>query len=208
MTKKNLDVYIFEQVRDRMLAGVWKPGDRLDVDKLADDYQVSRTPVIQALRRMEGEGMIRVTRAGKFYLPDFSPREMEDICTVLSVLEQEAVRLLASGRGNAGAIRTPAEELHQAAQAGDNAACCRLEAEWHRRLVAATGNSCLEECLSKALGQYLAACATGKSERDYLLLSKQLLELTQALEDLDYSTAATGLDAFLHCACQQPCGKE
>ena len=207
MTKKNLDIYIFEQLRDRMLTGAWQPGDRLDVDKLADDYQVSRTPVIQALRRMEGEGMIRVTRGGKFYLPHFSPREMEDICSVLSVLEREAVRLLAEGRGTVGALRSPAEELSRAAQAGDSAACCRLEAEWHRRLVAATGNSCLEECLGKALGQYLAACVTGISQRDFLLLSEQLLSLTRELENQDYSAAAAGLDAFLHGACQQLCGK-
>lgn len=202
MTKKNLDVYIFEQLRDRMLAGTWQPGDRLDVDRLADQYQVSRTPVLQALRRMEGEGMIRVTRGGKFYLPAFSVQEVEDICGVLAVLEGEAVRLLAEERGSAEALGHLAEELCQAARAGDHAACCRLEAEWHRRLVGAAGNSCLEECFAKALGQYLAAWAAAACGRTCLALADRLLELTRALEQQDYAAAAAGLEHYLRCACQ------
>ena len=207
MTKKNLDVYIFEQLRDRMLAGAWRPGERLDVDQLADDYQVSRTPVIQALRRMEGQGMMRVTRGGKFYLPVLTHQEVADICAVLQVLEREAMRLLADGRGAVETLRDSAQELCQAAQAGDGAACCRLEAEWHRRLVAATGNSCLEECCSKALGQYLAARASGPHAQSCLSLATRLLDLTAALEQQDYDAAAASLDAYLCCACQHLCGQ-
>lgn len=207
MTKKNLDVYIFEQLRDRMLAGAWHPGERLDVDQLADDYQVSRTPVIQALRRMEGQGMMRVTRGGKFYLPVLTCQEIADICAVLQVLEREAMRLLADGRGAVEMLRAPAQELCQAAQAGDGAACCRLEAEWHRRLVAAAGNSCLEECFSKALGQYLAARASGPCAQSCLTLAAHLLELTTTLEQRDYTAAAASLDTYLCCACEHLCGQ-
>lgn len=207
MTKKNLDVYIFEQLRDRMLAGAWRPGERLDVDQLADDYQVSRTPVIQALRRMEGQGMMRVTRGGKFYLPVLTPQEIVDICTVLQVLECEAMRLLADGRGTVETLQGLAQDLYQAAQAGDSAACCRLEAEWHRRLVAAAGNSCLEECFSKALGQYLAARASGTCAQSCLTLASRLLDLTVTLGQQDYNAAMASLESYLCCAGQSLCGE-
>lgn len=202
MTKKNLDVYIFEQLQERMLDGTWKPGERMDVDQLADDYQVSRTPVLQALRRMENEGMIRVTRAGKFYLHTFTGPEVENIYAVFKVLEREAVRLLAARAWTAEELRAPAEELCEAAVRGDGPACCRLEAEWHRRLVAATENSCLVECFSKALGQYMAAWATGDRPRACPILADKLLELTQVLVNGDFDAAADGLEDYLNCTCR------
>lgn len=199
MTKKNLDVYIFEQLQERMLDGTWKPGERLDVDRLADDYQVSRTPVLQALRRMENEGMIRVTRGGKFYLPAFTGQEVENIYAVLRVLEGEAVHLLAQRGWTAEEMRAPVEELCRAAERGDGAACCRLESEWHRRLVAATGNCCMMECFSKALGQYLAAWATREGRRACPTLAEKLLDLTRILESGDFDAAADGLEDYLSC---------
>ena len=207
MTKKNLDVYIFEQLRDRMLAGAWGPGDRLDVDQLADDYQVSRTPVIQALRRMEDQGMIRVTRGGKFYLPAFSAREVEDICAVLAVLEQEAIRLLAAGRGMPDELSILAQELWHAVQREDRSACCRIEAEWHRRLVAAAGNGCLEECFSKALGHYIAVCTAGAQAQASPLVAERMMELSQALVRRDYTAVSEGLEDYLRFTCQSLCGK-
>lgn len=204
-TKKNLDVYIFEQLRERMLEGAWVPGERLDVDRLAEDYQVSRTPVLLALRRMEAEGMTRMTRSGKFYLPVFSTREIEDMLQVLLALDREAISLLEQGRGTAETLDEPAQALCQAARAGDVPACWRLEAEWQRRLGAAGENACLEICLSKALGQYLAACAAAGAGQA-CPPPEGLLALTRRLEQGAYAAALAGLEDYLSAACRRLTG--
>ena len=63
--KKNLDVLVFEQIRDRIINSEWEQGQNLDVDELSRFYEVSRTPVLQALKRMQAEGMVVVSGTGK-----------------------------------------------------------------------------------------------------------------------------------------------
>ena len=201
-TKKNLDVFIFEQLRERMLEGAWAPEERLDVDRLAEDYQVSRTPVLLALRRMEAEGMTRMTRSGKFYLPAFSRQEIADIRRVLLLLAGESIRLLREGRGSVQGLSEPAQALADAAQAGDVPACCRMEAEWLGRLGAAGGNACLAVSLSKALGQYLAACAAAGAGQG-CPPPEGLSGLTALLEQGAYDAALAGLEDYLSAACRR-----
>ena len=47
-------------IRDKVIRGVYPPGHRLTEDDLAEQYGVSRIPVREALRLLEGEGFVRV----------------------------------------------------------------------------------------------------------------------------------------------------
>ena len=66
--KKNLDVVVFEQLREKVIRGEWTPGQAISIDELVTEYGVSRTPILQALRRMEAMRMVEITITGHFIL--------------------------------------------------------------------------------------------------------------------------------------------
>ena len=63
--KKNLDVLLYEKIKDGFLKCEYKLGEKIDIDQLAEKYEVSRTPIIQAIKRLENEGMMETGRGGK-----------------------------------------------------------------------------------------------------------------------------------------------
>lgn len=75
-----------------LLRGRWNGGDRLTEVKAADLFQVSRTPVREALLELAAMGIVELRRnCGAVFLP-FGPQELKDIYAVRSLLEVEAAR--------------------------------------------------------------------------------------------------------------------
>lgn len=80
-----------EAVRDRLLRliakGALQPGDRLNEARLADEFGISRGPIREAAREMEGQGFL-VSRPNQgFYVANFTPREIRDIYEAKDWLE-------------------------------------------------------------------------------------------------------------------------
>lgn len=59
---KTAQIYAYETVRDRILQGKYEGQTKLIEDKLAKELQISRTPVREAIRRLEQEGLIKNKR--------------------------------------------------------------------------------------------------------------------------------------------------
>ncbi|MEK9197164.1 MULTISPECIES: GntR family transcriptional regulator [Bacillales] len=57
--KKSAQIYAYEYIRDRMLDGTYKGGMKVVEERLADEIGVSRTPIREAIRRLEQEGLIK-----------------------------------------------------------------------------------------------------------------------------------------------------
>jgi DNA-binding GntR family transcriptional regulator len=80
-----------EAVRDRLLRliakGELQPGDRLNEVHLADGFGISRGPIREAARELEGQGFL-VSRPNQgFYVANFTPREIRDIYEAKDWLE-------------------------------------------------------------------------------------------------------------------------
>lgn len=79
-----------------LLRGHWRGGDRITEAEAAERYQVSRTPVREALLELAGLGLVELRRnCGAVFLP-FGSRELRDLYAVRSILEEEAARLAAT----------------------------------------------------------------------------------------------------------------
>ena len=85
----------YERILDAVLSGEFPPGTPLQERHLSEILQVSRTPVREALGRLEAEGIIG--RQGKRYLfvRDISVREIVEVLFVRELLETKAVELAA-----------------------------------------------------------------------------------------------------------------
>ena len=85
----------YEQIRRRILDNLWPPGHRALEQEVALALGMSRTPVREALMRLQNEGLVEVIpRHGMRVLP-VSPTDMREIYQILTALECMAAELLA-----------------------------------------------------------------------------------------------------------------
>ncbi len=134
---------VMEAVRAALDGGVMRPGVKYSVYQLADALGVSRTPVRDALLRLEEVGLIRFeARQGfRVLLPD--PREIADIFAIRLALEVPAV-------GRAAAVCDPAlaarlrhrmNLLQTAAADGDERTFAHHDQLLHDHIMEAAGNN-------------------------------------------------------------------
>lgn len=76
-----------------ILSGQWRPGDRLQPHKLAEEYRVSTTVIREALSRMAGDGLVIMQPNRGFFIPDLNIQELKDITELRCVTEELAVKL-------------------------------------------------------------------------------------------------------------------
>jgi DNA-binding GntR family transcriptional regulator len=92
---KPLREIVFESMRDAIISGVLKPGERLMEIQMADEMGVSRTPVREAIRKLELEGfVIMVPRKGA-YVAGVSFKDVADVFEIRAALESLAAGLAA-----------------------------------------------------------------------------------------------------------------
>lgn len=89
---------VTEALREAIFAGTLAPGDLLYEEAIAAQLAVSRTPVRDALKQLEMEGLARAAPNRGLIVADYSPEELEQLYMMREVLEGLASRLAASLR--------------------------------------------------------------------------------------------------------------
>ena len=83
-------------VREGILGGIYKPGERLPQDRIAEIMGVSRIPVRAALRRLEAEGFVDFVAHKGATVRSLSPKDIAEIYDLRALLETYALRAAAS----------------------------------------------------------------------------------------------------------------
>jgi DNA-binding GntR family transcriptional regulator len=136
---------VYRQLKQDIADFQLVPGDRFTENELCDRLGVSRTPVRQALVRLQQEGYVEVLfRSGWRVLP-FDFAQFEQLYDLRMVLETTAVQRLCADAG--GIDRALLDGLNAiwlvpaAARSGDQVQVAQWDEEFHIRLVAAAGNA-------------------------------------------------------------------
>jgi DNA-binding GntR family transcriptional regulator len=106
---KPLREIVFESMRDAILKGVLQPGERLMEIQLAEEMGVSRTPVREAIRKLELENFVVMIPRKGAYVAGVSSKDVADVFEIRSALEGLAAGLAAE--------RITDEELEEMEQA-------------------------------------------------------------------------------------------
>jgi DNA-binding GntR family transcriptional regulator len=137
----------YEQVRRRILDNAWPPGHRMLEQEVALALGMSRTPVREALVRLQAEGLVEVVpRHGMRVLP-VSPNDMREIYEILTALECLAAEQLARRRPSDEALQPlqqATDEMDRALALDDLDAWARADEQFHAQLVALAGNRHLQ----------------------------------------------------------------
>ncbi|MBL8331749.1 MAG: GntR family transcriptional regulator [Rubrivivax sp.] len=137
----------YELIRRRILDNVWPPGHRALEQEVALALGMSRTPVREALVRLQAEGLVEVVpRHGMRVLP-VSPTDMREIYEILTALECMAAEILAArkpGDDELEPLVRATQEMDRALAVDDLDAWARADEQFHAQLVALAGNRHLQ----------------------------------------------------------------
>src|SRR4051812_33444553 len=138
--------HAYEYVRTAILNRRFSDNELLAEGRIAQAVGVSRTPVREALLRLESEGMVRLLpKRGALVLP-VSAQEWRDGLATPELGGTYCVREIIEGGRAAlltGRLAKAVEDLRSAAQCGDLRAYVTADRDFHATIVAAAGNSIL-----------------------------------------------------------------
>jgi DNA-binding GntR family transcriptional regulator len=93
---RKTSVMVAEVIRDGILEGRLRPGDRLKEDMIAKELEVSRTPVREAIAMLQAEGLLDAQQHRGAQVRSYTPGELEEIYDLRSILEGYAARRAAT----------------------------------------------------------------------------------------------------------------
>jgi DNA-binding GntR family transcriptional regulator len=129
---------VYLRVVDLISSGAYAPGAPLTEAGLSRTLQVSRTPVREALLRLQAEGVLQSALARGFTVRPLVRRDAAELYPVLAALEGLATRSITSIDGaTTDRLHTVLAEL---ARCTDPVRRWRLDTEWHTTIAAAAGN--------------------------------------------------------------------
>jgi DNA-binding GntR family transcriptional regulator len=84
----------YEHLKTSIFSGRFTPGERLTEEHLAEELGVSRTPVREALHKLEQDGLIEPLESRGFCIPRDSEEEIEDLFELRTVLEGYTLKII------------------------------------------------------------------------------------------------------------------
>jgi DNA-binding GntR family transcriptional regulator len=143
---RTLREVVAEEIRGMITRGELQQGERLYEDRLAEQLGVSRNPVREAIRALEGTGLVEVVSRRGAYVSRLEPSNIRQLLDLRSVLEAYAAELAAKHRSDAdlAALRGCVEAGRKASAANDIVTAAAVHREFHIAIERASGNEYLE----------------------------------------------------------------
>lgn len=141
--------HVVERIRQAILSGAFKPGERLNETHLANQFKVSRIPVREALQQLQEQGLVmNHPRRGMFVIT-LSEEDVQRINSLRILLEAEALKLCRANLTATieGRLASLVEKM-ESGNPGSDFDASMLDLEFHRTIWACSGNSYLEKTLN------------------------------------------------------------
>jgi DNA-binding GntR family transcriptional regulator len=142
--KQRLADLVYEQILQALQSGDIKPDERLHQERLAETLQVSRTPVREALLRLENERILKTSGHGGFEVHKATPSDVRDIYQTREAIEGYCAGFLAEN-----ATTEVLESIRNVIRAEESSDHANARAYYdanqriHRSFVSATNNAYL-----------------------------------------------------------------
>lgn len=147
VVKELIHEQILRTLRRDIIANRWEPGERLPEPLLCSEFGVSRTPLREAMKVLEGEGLVEMRPHVGAVVTALDPPDLADKFEVLAGLEQIAASKVAKLRHSVtldGIMRIQ-DAMVAAAEAGDVSRYYDLNDEFHRAIVSGANNATLAQ---------------------------------------------------------------
>lgn len=153
---KPLGEVVFEYLRESILNGDLKPGERLMEISLAEQLGVSRTPVREAIRKLEKEKFVEMLPRKGAYVADLTAKDILDVLEMRINLEGFAAALAAERMtdGEISLLEASLKDFQDAVSRQDRLVMVEKDNEFHDRIFQATKNGKLIEIVKDLHDQF------------------------------------------------------
>jgi DNA-binding GntR family transcriptional regulator len=139
---------VAERLRQRIFQRELEPGSWIDELKIADELGISRTPLREALKVLAAEGLVTMKVRRGAYVTEVSEKDLIDVYHLLSLLEADAVAVVAQSGSEAALAELQAlhDELEGATQDRDR--FFEINERFHLRLLELADNRWRQQMVS------------------------------------------------------------
>jgi DNA-binding GntR family transcriptional regulator len=184
---------VYREVVDRILAGAYPAGSRVSDRALADLLSVSRTPVREALMRLERERLLDSDPHRGFFVRALTVEEVHDVYPVIGMLEAGLVRRGATSDEVVDRLARLNERLERSED--DPLTRVELDMRWHQTVTRSAGNRYADDLLSAAKNLVRRYEYAYMRESGHVPLSVRMHEeIGSALASGDFERAARLLE--------------
>ena len=147
---------ILETIRDAIISGSLKPGEKVAEPELAERFGISRTPIREAFRQLESEGYLTVVPRKGAVVVTFSQRDVEEFYAIKSILEGYAARKACEKLTprEIEKLQSINDKLRVLADEGDVRHFFKVHDNFHELFVRAADNDKLTEMILNLVGRF------------------------------------------------------
>ena len=195
----NMDAYlplrdvVFQTLRTAILKGDLKPGERLMELQLASKLGVSRTPIREAIRMLEQEGLARTIPRKGAEVAGMTEKDMEDVLQIRCVLEELAARLSCQNITDEEMreLKIAMVAFEEKTREGNVVELAKADVTFHDIIYRAADNPKLLVLLNNLREQmYRYRTEYMKDDRIHPVLIREHKEMVKALESRDQELVA------------------
>ncbi|MFT8887386.1 MAG: GntR family transcriptional regulator [Ethanoligenens sp.] len=150
LSRHSLSERVFEEIQESILNGALSPGDPLPEIKLSEELGVSRTPVREALGKLELEGLVKSIPNRGTLVIGISEKDIDDIYTIRMYVEGLAAKWAAQHIADEqlNQLRSIVELQEFYVEKKDFLQVWQLDSRFHQLLYKASGSHVLRHTLS------------------------------------------------------------
>lgn len=187
---------VFHSLREAILTGKLQPGERLMEIQLAESLGVSRTPVREAIRKLELEGLaVMIPRKGA-EVAKITEKQLRDVLEVRRAMEELAVQLACRRIRREGIeeLRKAHLEVQKMIEKQDVTEVVRADVHFHEIIYRAADNERLLQILNNLRQQmYRYRLEYVKDSKNHALIIKEHRAILDAMEKFDTDAATTAI---------------
>lgn len=183
---------VFNTLRQAILKGELKPGERLMEMALAERLGVSRTPIREAMRKLELEGLVVMIPRRGAQVANITEKDLNDVLEVRIALENMAIEKACKRmtEEQVGKLWMAAREFEQNMEDGNLVKLAEADVKFHEIIYQASGNERLIQVLNNLREQiYRYRVEYLKEEETRQVLVQEHEELYQAIRERNVERA-------------------
>ncbi len=199
---ENLTTQAYRRIREFILEGGMDNRDRLTEEFLASQLGISKSPIREALTRLETEGLLRIEPRRGAYLRKYTAKEAEDLYGLREALEVHAIRTARITPRVVEELRGHFQHMRDHYQSNAKIPWIEEDAAFHNAIAHAAGNKLLLSALENLQHQLwlFRRTAYDLSSSNALVAHEQIVN---SLESGDRSRAEALMREHISTSCRQ-----
>lgn len=199
---------IVDFIKDSVVTGRLKPGERVPEQEIAESFGISRTPIREAFRQLESEGFITVTPRKGAVVSPITDKDVSEFYEIKSLLESFAAKTacVKLSQKDIKRLETLNAQMAKCAERSDVKGFFRLDNQFHDTFLTACGNEKLCALIHHLVQQFerfrITALSLPGRMNDSVIQHDEIIEAfrncdTALVENLVRANAERGRDVLV-----------